>query len=251
MRFSIKIQFVLLLILVFCGCRKDQWNDCFQGTGNDVTVTRELGSFNKINIGEKFDLVLTQDTNQTEQVKITAGSHIINQIITKVNNNTLTIENKNTCNFVRSYDRKITIEIRVKYLNDIEISSATNLKSIDTLHFEKSNYLKLKNYGLGDINLKLKLGYLEVHIINSGNIFLEGWSNILTCSIEEITVLDARKLLCDDIYLDSHTPLDCFVNPKNKLSVKFFNKGNIRYLAEPSFFKEITEQRGTGHLLKL
>ena len=58
-----------------------------------------LNSFNKINIGEKFDLVLTQDTNQTEQVKITAGSHIINQIITKVNNNTLTIENKNTCNF--------------------------------------------------------------------------------------------------------------------------------------------------------
>lgn len=250
MKVILKIQLLALLILVFTSCRKDQWNDCFQGTGKDITVTRQLSSFNKINIGEKFDIVLVQDTTQTEQVKITAGSHIINQIITKVKDNTLTIENKNTCNFVRSYNRKITIEIRVKYLDDIEISSATNLKSIDTLDFQKSNYLKLKNYGLGDINLKVKLGFLEVHSINSGNIFLEGWSNILTCSIEEITVLDARKLLCDDIYLDSHTPLDCFVNPKNILNVKIFNKGNVYYVNKPPNF-ELTEQRGKGQLLKI
>ena len=133
-------------------------------------------------------------------------------------------------------------------MNDIEITSATNLKSLDTLHFEKSDYLKLKNYGLGDINLKLKLGYLEVHSINSGNIFLEGWSNILTCSIEEVTVFDARKLLCDDVYLDTHTPLDCYVNPLKKLYVKIFNKGNVYYVNKPLKL-ELTEQRGTGQVL--
>lgn len=246
-----KFQILIVFLILFSGCRKDQWNDCFQGTGKDITETRLLGPFSKINIGEKFDIILVQDTMQPEQVKITAGEHIIKQLVTEVKNNTLTIKDRNTCNFVRSYTRKITIELRVKYLEDIELFSVSNLKSTDTLYFEKSNYLKLKNYGLGDINLKLKLGYLEVHSINSGNIILEGWSNILTCSIEEVSVLDARKLSCDDIYLDSHTPLDCFVNPKRKLSVKIFNKGNILYLSEPSDLKELTEQRGTGQLLKL
>lgn len=250
MKNFIKIKFLIATLLFFSGCRKDQWNDCFQGTGEDITVSRLVHPFTRINIGEKFDIILSQDTAQAEEIKITAGKNIINEIITTVKNGTLTIENKNTCNFVRSYERKIKIEIRVRFLNDIEISSATSLRSDDTLNFEKSNYLNLKNYGLGDINLKLKLGFLEVHSKNSGNIFLEGWSNILTCSIEEVTVFDARKLLCDDIYIDSHTPLDCYVNPVKKLLVKIFNKGNINFVNKPPI-TEITEHRGTGQLLQL
>lgn len=245
-----KFQILIVFLLVLSGCRKDQWNDCFQGTGKDVTETRLLGSFSKINIGEKFDITLVQDTSQPEQVKITAGEHIIKQLVTEVKNNTLTIKNRNTCNFVRSYDRKIAIEIRIKYLDDIELFSVSNITAPDTLHFELRT-VKVKNLGLGNVNLKINAGILDVQSINSGNIFLEGFVNILSCSIEEVSVLDARKLLCDDIYLDSHTPLDCFLNPKNKLSVKIFNKGNILYLTEPSILKEITEQRGGGQLLKL
>lgn len=243
-------QIFIVFLLLLSGCRKDQWNDCFQGTGKDVTETRLLGPFSKLSIGEKFDIILVQDTTQPEQVKITAGEHIIKQLVTEVKNNTLTIKDRNTCNFVRSYTRNITIEIRVKYLDDIELFSVSNISSHDTLHFELRT-VKVKNLGLGNVNLKINAGILDVQSINSGNIFLEGFVNILSCSIEEVSVLDARKLLCDDIYLDSHTPLDCFVNPKNKLSVKIFNKGNILYMAEPSVLKELTEQRGTGQLLKL
>lgn len=242
----------MALMVILSSCRKDQWNDCFQGTGKDETSIRNVGSFSKIKIGENFDIVLTQDTTLPEEVKITAGSHIIDQIVTKVKDNTLTIENKNICNFVRSYKRKIAIEIRVKYLNDIEIFSVSNLSSTDTLHFEKSDYLKLKNYGLGDINLKLKLGFLDVQSINSGNILVEGWSNIVSCSIEEVTVFDARKLLCDDLYIESVTPLDCYVNARKVLSAGISNKGSVYYVSEPSEKKEvIIRKEAKGRLLKL
>jgi hypothetical protein len=244
-----KFHIFIVLLLVLSGCRKDQWNDCFQGTGKDVTETRLLGSFSKITIGEKFDILLVQDTTQPEQVKITAGEHIIKQLITEVNNNTLTIKDHNTCNFVRSYNRKIVIEIRVKFLDNIELFSVSNFTAPDTLHFELKT-VKLKNLGLGNVNLKINAGILDVQSINSGNIFLEGFVNVLSCSIEEVSVLDARKLLCDDVYLDSHTPLDCFVNPKNILKVNIFNKGNVFYVNKPPNC-ELTEQRGTGQLLKL
>lgn len=248
---SVLLLWICIALVALSSCRKDQLNDCFQSTGDDVTEVREVGSFSKIVIGEKFDLILTQDSTQSEQVKITCGSKIIGQIVAKVKNNTLTIENKNTCNFVRSYNRKITIEIRVRFLEHIELFSASNLSCPDTLHFEKIRYLKLNSFGLGDIDLKLKTGWLDVRSVNSGNIKLQGFSNILTCSIEEVTQFDARDLLCDDIYFDCHSPLDCFVNPKFKLFVKIFNSGNVFYKTTPTGKLELVEQKGSGQMLKL
>ena len=58
-----KFQILIVFLLVLSGCRKDQWNDCFQGTGKDVTETRLLGSFSKITIGEKFDNIVLQLEN--------------------------------------------------------------------------------------------------------------------------------------------------------------------------------------------
>jgi hypothetical protein len=245
-----RIFLILMSILGLTACRKDQLNDCFQGTGLDITEIRSVGSFTKISIAEKMDVVLTQDTNQPEQIKITAGSKVIGQIVTKVENQTLVIENKNVCNFVRDYKRKIKIEIRVKFLSSIVALASANIQSVDTLYFNLKT-VELKNLGLGDINLKINAGFLNIQSRSSGNIVLEGFANIISCSIEEITIFDGRKLLCDDVYLDSHSPLDCFVNPKNKLAVKIFNKGNVFYLKEPEVLKELSEQRGKGQLLKL
>lgn len=245
-----QLFFLGIFLIAINGCRKDQWNDCFQSTGSDITEIRLAGSFTKLKIGENFDIILTQDTALPEEIKITAGKNIIGEIVAKVKNNTLTIENINRCNFVRSYDRKITIEIRVKYLDDIEILSVSNLTCLDTLHFELRN-LKLKNYGLGDVNLKLIVGFLDVQTINSGNVYLEGFSNILSCSIEEVTQFDGRKLLCDDVYMDCHTPLDCFINARNKLFARIYNNGNVFYVEQPQFNFELVEQKGKGQLLKL
>jgi len=251
MKFKLLNTFIYLTAIILLGCSKEQMNDCFQATGDNISETRATGTFSKIIIGEKFDLILSQDSTQPEQVTITAGSKIIDQIKTQVKNNTLSIKNKNTCNFVRTYDRKIKIEIRVKFLDYIEISSATNLSSNDTLNFKKIPKLTLNNLGLGDINLKIKAGWLNIRTINSGNLILEGFSNILSCSIEEVTVFDARKLLCDDVYIDCHTPLDCYVNARIQLFAKIFNSGNVYFVSEPSKKLELTVQRGSGGLFKL
>lgn len=230
-------------------CMKEQLNDCFQSAGADVTVTRYLNSFNKINISENFKVILKQDTTQNEYIKLTGGKNIIGQIITKVKNGTLTVENRNTCNFVRSYKRKITLEISVKYLDEIILSSVADLLSPDTLHFDYRN-MKLKNLGLGDVNIKLVSGFLDVQSINSGSITLEGFSNILSCSIEEVSSFDAQKLLCDDIYIDCHTPLNCYVNPRKKLFVKIFNSGNVYYKNGDTSLKAVlVEHKGSGEML--
>jgi len=248
-----KLKFILgyvLALALITACRKDQWNDCFQSTGKDITVTHSLNAFSKLRIGEKFEVTLIQDTAQPEQIKITSGSHIIGQIVAKVRDGTLTVENKNTCNFVRSYNRKISLEIRVRYLDDIELFAASNLSAPETLHFDNKS-MKLKNFGLGDIHLKLNVGFLDVNCIASGDINLDGFANILSCSIEEATQFDARKLVCDDIYVDCHTKLDCFVNARKKLYAKIFHTGNVYYVSTPTGDLKLVEKRGSGDLLLL
>ena len=249
-----KLKYLLILVIfssVGFSCMKEQMNDCFQSTGADITITRQLNSFSKINIGENFKIILKQDTTQNEYIKITGGKNIVGQIITKVKNGTLTVTNRNTCNFVRSYKRKITIEISVKYLDEITIYSVSDLVTPDTLHFENRT-IKLKNLGLGDIYIKIKSGFLDIQSINSGSITLEGFSNIMSCSIEEVSSFDARMLLCDDIYFDCHTPLDCYVFPRKKLYVRIFNSGNVNY---NDFYKipevQLVEKKGSGGLFKI
>ena len=230
---------------------KEQLNDCFQSTGADVTITRYLNHFSKLNIGENFKIILKQDTSISEFIKITCGKNLTGQIVTKVKNGTLTVVNRNTCNFVRSYNRKIIIEISVKYLDEITLTSVADLITPDTLHFENRN-IKLKNLGLGDVKIKMLSGFLDVQSINSGSITLEGFSNILSCSIEEVSSFVAQKFLCDDIYIDCHTPLNCYVYPRIKLYVKIYNSGNIYYHKGGNDLKTyIVEKRGSGSLFQL
>lgn len=247
----INLTLVILFSFINFSCMKEQLNDCFQSTGVDITVTRQLNTFNKVYIGENFNIILKQDTSQNEFLKITGGKNIVGQIVSTVKDGTLKIVNRNTCNFVRSYKRKITVEISVKYLDEITLYSVSDLTAPDTLHFENRT-VKLKNLGLGDVNMKIICGFLDVQSINSGSIALEGFSNIMSCSIEEVSSFDARKLLCDDIYIDCHTPLDCYVFPRIKLYVKIFNSGNVFYRDENEKLKTfLVEQRGTGNLVKI
>ncbi|MCC6720695.1 MAG: DUF2807 domain-containing protein [Bacteroidia bacterium] len=250
MNFKKNVIIFIISVLNF-SCMKEQLNDCFQSTGADISITKQLNSFSKINIGENFNIILKQDTSQNEHIKITGGKNIISQIVTNVKNGTLSVKNRNTCNFVRSYKRKITLEIYVKYLDEIILTSVAELNTPDTLYFENRT-IKIKNLGLGDVKINIKSGFLDIQSINSGSLTLSGFSNIMSCSIEEVSSFDALNLLCDDIYIDCHSPLNCYVFPKIKLYAKLFNSGNVFYRNGSDDLKTyLVEKRGSGSLLKL
>jgi Putative auto-transporter adhesin, head GIN domain len=238
----------LIFLLMALSCKKEQLDDCFSPTGKDVTIERLLPTFSRLEVGDKFNVVLTQDTGQ-ERIRITGGKNIVEGIWAEVNNKTLLVENGNRCNFVRSYKREITIEIFLKDLRSIFVYGATSIISNDTLILEELN---IEHAALEDMTLKLDISKeLFVQSINSGGLTLEGRCNIFKASIEEITNVDARRLVCKEVLMDSHTLLDCYVNATELLFVKIYNKGNIYYVDEPSGRKEVNVRSGTGELLKL
>lgn len=244
-----KILSISLIVLLFTGCKKEQWDDCISSTGNDISIERPLKTFDKISISDKFNLIISQDTSQSERVILTGGENILEGISAEVDGNALTISNRNTCNFVRSYDREITVEVFVHDLIEIEIFGATSIVSKDTLRL---NDLSIYHSALEDIDLTIDVsGEVFVESINSGATILHGKAQKIKGSIEEITNLDARDLVCEEAIIDIHTPLDCYINATKLIYAGIYNKGNLFYVSEPSDLKEVHDQKGTGQLIKL
>lgn len=238
----------LMLLILAVSCKKEQLDDCFSSTGEDQTIERPLSAFTKLNVGDKFIVKLKQDQGG-ERIRITGGENILEGISTEVENGELIIKNCNTCNFVRNFNRQVVIELFVTDLQEIFVYGACSILSEDTI---RSSNLRIDHSALEDMSLVLDVANeLYIESINSGGMTLKGRSKIFKASIEEITDIDARNLVCEEVLVDSHTPLDCYVNATRLLFVKIYNQGNIYYVSEPSDLKEVNERKGSGQLLKL
>lgn len=240
---------IAFLMVFFTGCKKEKWDDCISSTGDDISIERPLKPFDKITIGDKFKLIISQDTSQAERIILTGGENVLEGVSAEVDGTELTISNCNTCNFVRSYKRIITLEVFVHDLTEISLFGATNVTSGDTLVL---NNLHIYHSALEDIDLSLDVsGEVYVESINSGATILRGKAKKIKGSIEEITNLDARDMVAEEALVDVHSPLDCYINATKLIYAGLYNTGNLYYVTEPTDLKEVHVQKSTGQLIKL
>jgi len=238
----------IALVLMVSGCEPYQLDDCFSSAGEVRTEFRELESFDRLQVGQKFDVRLIQDTSKPESIEITSGSNLIEGIETEVQDGMLQVRNRNMCNFVRSFKDRIQLVINIHDISEMTITGDVFVQSTDTLFLEN---LHIYQSALNDIDLILNVQErVLVNSINSGQIILHGKSRKLEGSIEEVSDLDARTLICEEVLIDSHTPLDCFINATKLIFVKIYNRGNIIYMQEPSGLKELNVREGSGDLLR-
>jgi len=247
---SVRIQTYLIAIILVLGlnsCQKHQLNDCFTSAGSQDEEVRILDQFDRIQIGQKFDVVLVQDTISEPKIIIKAGKNVIEGIEAEVENNMLRVRNRNTCNFVRSFKDRIALEIHFSDLKELIVSGDVFVENRDTLALTE---LAIVQSALNDMILNLNVSErIHVSSINSSAVLLHGRAKKLEGSIEEVSNLDARNLKCEEVLLDVHTPWDCYIDGRKIIFVKIFNSGNIYYREEPLIQKELNVRKGSGDLL--
>jgi hypothetical protein len=114
------IKNILILsvtIFFLMGCKKENSLDCFKSNGREVYEIRNLGSFTKIEVNEKIEVTVFKGTEF--KIEVIAGKNIIKNIKTRIVNDTLKIENRNTCNFVRGYKKKVRVNVTLPYLHGL------------------------------------------------------------------------------------------------------------------------------------
>jgi len=235
----------VFIILLFSGCQKINMCDCFKSTGKPTVEHREIPYFEHIILEDNVNIILTQDNECS--VKVHAGENIIGSIITEVNNNTLTIRNDNTCDWVRSYNDDIDVYLSVENLVSIVYRAAGDIISTNTIVSDSLNIGVWDGSGSIDLDILTVKSVLSLHY-GTVDFHIQG-----TTEVNYIYASSFGPFYCEDLeanftFMNNRGSNNCYVNCKTRLEVTIENIGNIYYKGNPEIVANIT---GTGQLIPL
>lgn len=242
------MRYLLFSALIFAvfACKKPENRKCVKFHGKDSQRTVQLGEFEKVFLGSHIKYILVQDV---ENKMIVSGSkNTINLISSDINNGTLEIKNENKCRFLRSYKRKITVELHFKDINDILYEGTEELKTIGEIN--TPNLFVLIRDGAGPMQLDVNVDILNFKISNGwGNYTLSGSTKYANFNIKSNGFGNASQLLIQDSIhiISSSSEQNYFNADQASLKAQTFNFGNIYYHGDPTDIE--FSQYGEGQLI--
>lgn len=236
-------QSFYIAIVLFClGCGED--NRCLKSLG-DVVEQEKIVSldFSRIYVEDRIKVTLVQDASQAGRLVLRGPENLLNSVGTEVVDGEIRLVNNNTCNFLRSFDYNLEVDVYFDELVELKVESIAEVRCRDSIHISK---FEVSHNALSNINLLLSGEEVFVRSRNSASTKLHGAVRILKGSIEEVSDLDAKDLECEEALLDTHTPLDCSINATRGYFLNIYNTGNIEQYGDAKVYTIINDQTSTG-----
>ncbi len=214
------------------------------GSGNLVTETRPIGSFQAILLRNSMKVVLRQGPR--EAVAVSADDNLLPLIETRVIDRsgvpTLEITTRPDASFRTRNDMVVTVDAVT--LSAISISGSGEV-TCDAL---KTNELKLNLSGTGDINLrKLVAESLVIRVSGSGDVNVAGRAPRASISIAGSGDVDTSALDADEVRVSIAGSGDAKVNAHQTLAVTIAGSGDVAYAGEAAVKTSIA---GSGSVRK-
>ncbi len=242
------LLFLLLpLVALFApSCNDENAPDCLKSTGRTVQQRRPISAFTEIELHDDIDLYLTHTQDST--VLVEAGENLMPKIEVTQQGTKLSIRNRNTCNWVRSYKRpvKVTVGIPRDHLVLTHRGFGT-IRSAEPLNI---GYLVISSFDAsGDMQLDGKLDNIVLYTNSPSHITLSGQSEYLEAWLHNnFGRLSAERLQSRVCLLKHHGSNEMRVFPLEELQATILANGTIAYYHEPA---RITSQVGKdGKLVK-
>ena len=237
----------LILIALVFSCGKPEERACFKKSGEMAIKVNEFGAFNQLHLKEHLSYKLIQDS--TNKVLVRGGNNLLNFVEVMAENGVLTVENKNRCNYLRSYEIP-EVEIHYTKLINILFEGTERLNNEDTLI---TDYLTLTlRDGAGHMNLNVKA--MDINAINThgwGSLTLRGETQSLRGNLMGDGAFDFSQLVAtNQVKLITSSSMNQEVRAQGiPLSVELNGIGNVYYYGTPSVINKV--QYGTGQLIKM
>lgn len=233
----------IFIVLMTASCNKENAPDCFQMAGDFATVKRDIDDFNSIELRDYITIEL-YDSAETF-IEITAPKNLIPEIETNVSNGTLKIENKNTCNFVRSFKKRITVRIYAPDFTDIQNFGTGDIHCVNTI---SSSFFKLENRkAAGEISLSLFVDSVSINTHTGvANVTLQGLASKTNLFNQGLGIIDARYLVTSEAYVNNSSINDVYVYSDGYLFGYIQFSGNIYYNGIPDQIDDDIE--GSGNI---
>jgi hypothetical protein len=239
---------MLAFTFIMSSCGKDNIFDLFQSSGPIVKEQRELsGYFDKISLFNNVNLVLTQ--GPTTGISVEGGRNLLSDITTEIgSDSTLTIRNLNNYNWVRSYDKEITVYLQVNRLRVIRYESTGDITTTDTIHQDS---LRVDAWGgSGTINMTIDCGTSWLTLqYGSMDFNISGRCVVTYIFAGSYGPFHCLGLQSHNTFIINSGTNDCYANAIDRIDADIRSIGNIYYSGDPPIVN--SNVTGTGQLIHL
>ena len=240
------LNFLFFAVSLTTSCTSENVDDCFSNTGVQITKTRTVAGFNKIELYDNVNLVLVPGIST--EIEVEAGKNIIDAIKTEISDSTLVIRNTMECNWVRNFNREITVFVSANNLKEIRYEGSGDVSNIGQLSLD-SLYINIRG-GAGSFNFDVNIHKLNLSMhYGTADIHVRGKSMITTIVAGGFGPFYCNDLISNIVYISSGGSNDCYIHAVHILESKIFSVGNIYYTGNP--YRLESTVLGSGKLIKL
>ncbi len=234
-----------LLLLLLASCEAEQWDDCVTSTGPERLEERGLGSFHRIVMEDRIDLVL--ENRESGTVVVEGGANLLDQVVTEVEAGTLTVRNENRCNWVRSFRPRITVRVPLQTVMELELRGTGNVHAADTVRQQVFRIEQRNAQGTVDLPLAVDTCYVGMHT-GAGDVRLAGRCGVAYLYSGFMGPIDAGALAAQEVNVNNSGVADIICRAQQRLNVQLFDVGDVRYYGDPLVQATVT---GSGFVVRL
>lgn len=241
-----QILFIAILATLVLSCKKAEDRSCFKSIGEDAQRVVDLPEFSKLKLYKNLSFHLVQDTVNYAVIK--GGKNLINLVTFSMEDDFMAVHNENKCNFLRSYDHIIEVELHFKNINFVDFYGSQPLTNADTIRADFFNLYIDK--GAGSVTLTIDTDYANGYIHEGAGDYtlkgkiLYGHFQIRDNGFADVTGLDIEEGI--ELSTWSSGTLKCRAN-QIPLKVNIYRAGDVWYYGNPSSIT--VHQEGTGKLI--
>jgi Putative auto-transporter adhesin, head GIN domain len=192
-----------------------------EGSGNIITKTVNVQSFDQIDVSGVFSLKLSQGSK--EEVKIEADDNLQDLFEVKNDGSKLTIEMKKESNF--NSKKGLKVYVTFKKLKSMNLKTVGNVSSEENLSFDD---VKIGNKSVGSVDLKLTAQSVDLNNKSVGNVKLNGKAETAVIKNNSVGSIDAGDFVVQKMDIDNKGIGSAEVNAAKEIKVRdsFLGKVN-------------------------
>jgi hypothetical protein len=219
----------LFTSILLVTCSKSDEAGCFESAGKVQRTVRFQGEIRKILLRDGINLIFTEDS--IPGIEIEGGKNILPGIKTEFSGDSLIIQDKNYCNWVRDPESRINIYIKGqknirlynkgygkvegRFIGDtLRIKSWSNeTTDIDV----QTRYFWLESFKLGNTNIKGRIVAAEIFRHETGIVKMD------------------RNMNCSRLIYHDHGQGKSYVKADDSAIIELFDSGNTAILSRPAY----------------
>lgn len=213
------------------------------GSGKMITQTREVSSFDSIDINYPAQIVVSQGSS--ESVKIEADDNVLPGLKTEVDDDTLHI-------FYRVENGKhvrptkpVRITIVVNDLKDVNFDGAGEL----TINGLETDELDLSASGAGNLELnEIAVNNLSVTLSGAGNVTASGTADNLDLTISGVGKFEGKDLQSQVASANLSGVGSATVWVEDELDAEISGAGSVNYYGSADVTRQVSGIGGVNHI---